>query len=56
MKSENTKKKVRTKDGFDSVAYFRSIKQKLAIKMKDMTLEEHKAFMKKVREGKVTID
>ena len=55
MKTEKDKKNARTKAGFNSVEYFRSIKEKMAEKMKDMTLEEQQAFMKKVREGNVKL-
>ena len=48
MKSEKVK-------SFDSVTFFRSIKEKLAIEMEGMTLTEKKEFMKKIREGKVKI-
>lgn len=40
---------------FDTVAFFRAIKEKLAAKMEGMTLAEKKAFMQKVREGKIKI-
>lgn len=40
---------------FDTVKYFRLIKEKLAEKMVDMTLEEQKIFLKQVREGKIKI-
>jgi hypothetical protein len=40
---------------FDSVSFFRSIKEKLAEKMEGMTLPQKKAFMQKVREGKIKI-
>ena len=33
---------------FDTVKYFRSIKEKLAEKMVDMTLEEQKIFLKQI--------
>lgn len=56
MKREKAKKYTRTPEGFNSVEYFRSIKQKLAERMKDMTLKEQKAFMKKVREGEIKLD
>ena len=56
MKTEKEKKNTRTKAGFNSVEYFRSIKEKMAEKMKGMTLEEQQEFMKKVREGKVKLD
>lgn len=41
---------------FDSVAYFKAIKEKLAAKMEGMTLIEKKAFMKDVREGKIILN
>jgi hypothetical protein len=44
----------KTKD-FDSVAFFRSIKEKLAKKMEGMNLVQKREFMQQVREGKVTI-
>jgi hypothetical protein len=40
---------------FDTVAFFRGIKEKLAAKMEGMTLAEKKAFMQQVREGKIKI-
>ncbi len=48
MKATNNKK-------FDTVKFFRLIKEKLAEKMADMTLEEQKVFLKQVREGKIKI-
>jgi len=45
----------KTKKAFDSVAFFRAIKEKLAAKMEGMTLPEKKKFMKQVREGKIKI-
>jgi len=48
MKTMNEKK-------FDTVKYFRLIKEKLAEKMVDMTLEEQKIFLKQIREGKIKI-
>ncbi|MBN2683214.1 MAG: hypothetical protein JXR58_11950 [Bacteroidales bacterium] len=48
MKTKNKKK-------FDTVNFFRLIKEKLAEKMSDMTLEEQREFLKKVREGKIKI-
>ena len=35
---------------FDSVAFFRGIKEKMAKMMEGMTLAEKKEFMKKIRE------
>ena len=40
---------------FDSVAFFRAIKEKLASQMSGMTLTQQKVFMQKVREGKIKI-
>jgi len=39
--------KTKTKKKFDSVAFFKVIKEKLASKMAGMTLEEQKEFMQK---------
>jgi hypothetical protein len=47
--------KTNTVKSFDTVAFFRGIKEKLAEKMQGMTLEQQKEFMKMVREGKVKI-
>jgi len=55
MKTETRNKKTRNKEGFNSVEFFREIKRKLAERMTNMTLEEQKDFLKKVREGKITI-
>lgn len=46
---------MRTKKSFDTIAFFRAIKEKLAAKMEGMTLPEKKKFMKQVREGKIKI-
>lgn len=48
-------KKTKQKE-FDSVAYFRAIKEKLAAMSEGMTLAEQKIFMKKVREGKIVLE
>lgn len=48
MKNKETKK-------FDSVAFFREIKEKLAKKMAGMNLLQKREFMQKVREGKIII-
>lgn len=40
---------------FDSVAFFRAIKEKLSKKMEGMTLVQKREFMLKVREGKIKI-
>ena len=47
--------KTKTKNAFDSVAFFRAIKEKLAAKMAGMTLKQKQAFMQKVIEGKATL-
>jgi len=47
----NTKQK----KTFDSVSFFRAIKEKLAAKMAGMTLEQQQDFMRQVREGKIKI-
>ncbi|MDX2048720.1 MAG: hypothetical protein SFU87_18175 [Chitinophagaceae bacterium] len=40
---------------FDSVAYFRAIKEKMAKMMEGMTLAQKKEFMKQIREGKIKV-
>ena len=40
---------------FDTVKFFRSIKEKLAERMIKMTFEEQKDFLRQVREGKIKI-
>jgi hypothetical protein len=47
--------KAKKEKTFDSVAFFRTIKEKLAEKMAGMTLQEQHDFMRKVREGKIKI-
>ena len=44
-----------TEKKFDTVKFFRSIKTKLAERMADMTIDEQKEFLQKVREGKINI-
>ncbi len=48
MKNKETKT-------FDSVTFFRSIKEKLAKRMEGMTLLQKKEFMQQVRDGKIKI-
>jgi hypothetical protein len=43
------------KKKFDTVIFFRSIKEKLAEKMANMSFEEQREFLRKVREGKIKI-
>ena len=47
--------KTKTEKTFDTVAFFRAIKEKLAAKMEGMSLPERKAFMQQVRDGKIKI-
>jgi hypothetical protein len=47
--------KTKTEKSFDTVNFFRAIKEKLAEKMQGMTLEQQKEFMNRVREGKIKI-
>ena len=47
--------KTKIEKKFDTVDFFRAIKEKLALKMTGMTLEEQKVFMQNVRDGKIEI-
>ena len=47
--------KTMTEKKFDTVNFFREIKEKLAARMADMTIEEQHEFLKQVREGKIKI-
>lgn len=40
---------------FDSVNFFRAIKEKLAERMVNMSLEEQKEFLRKVKDGEIKI-
>ena len=44
-----------TEKKFDTVKFFRKVKEKLAIKMEGMTWQEKKEFMKQVRNGQIKI-
>lgn len=44
-----------TEKKFDTVKFFRSIKEKLATRMANMTFEEQREFLKQIREGKIKI-
>ncbi|MFM2048959.1 MAG: hypothetical protein RI955_1507 [Bacteroidota bacterium] len=46
---------MKNKKTFDTVAFFKAIKEKLALRMASMTLTEQKEFMQQVREGKIKI-
>jgi hypothetical protein len=47
--------KTKINNKFNSVDYFRKIKEKLAELMDGMTLKQQQDFMKKVRDGKIKI-
>ena len=47
--------KTKTEKTFDTVKFFRQIKEKLAEKLSVMTLEEQKEFLRKVRDGEIKI-
>jgi hypothetical protein len=47
--------KTLTEKKFDAVQFFRLIKEKLAKRMADMSLEEQREFLKQVREEKIKI-
>jgi hypothetical protein len=47
--------KTMTDKKFDTVKFFRQIKEKLAEKLSTMTLEEQKEFLRKVRAGEIKI-
>jgi hypothetical protein len=47
--------KTKTEKTFDTVAFFRAIKEKLASKMAGMTLQEQKEFMQQVRKRKIKL-
>ena len=40
---------------FDSVTFFRVIKEKMAKMMEGMTLAQKKEFMRQIREGKIKV-
>lgn len=40
---------------FDSVAFFRAVKEKMAKMMEGMTLAQKKEFMQQIREGKIKV-
>lgn len=39
----------------DAVLFFRKIKQKISKQMKGMTLVEKQVFLRKIKEGKITL-
>jgi hypothetical protein len=44
-----------SKKSFDTVKYFRQIKEKLGEKLSSMTLEEQKEYLRKIREGEIKL-
>jgi hypothetical protein len=48
--------KTMTKNKFDTIAFFRAIKEKFAAKMENMTLQEQKEFLRKIRQGEIIMD
>ncbi len=44
-----------TEKKFDTVKFFRNVKEKLAKRMEGMTLQQKKEFMQQIRESKIKI-
>ena len=47
--------KAKIEKKFDTVQFFRSIKEKLGTRMANMTFAEQREFLKQVREGEIKI-
>ena len=47
--------KIKEAKTFDSVSFFRAIKEKMAMMMDGMTLAQKKEFMLQIREGKIKV-
>jgi hypothetical protein len=47
--------KQQVKKEFDTVAFFRAVKEKIAKATEGMTLPERRAFFEKIREGKIKL-
>lgn len=47
--------KADVQEKFNTVEFFRSIKEKIAKRMENMTLKEQKEFLRKVKDGKIKI-
>ena len=47
--------KTKTKKTFDTVKYFRQIKEKIAAKLAKMSLEEQKEYLRKIRSGEIKL-
>ena len=48
-------KQVQKEKSFDTVAFFRTVKEKMAKATEKMTLEEKRNYWKLMREGKISI-
>ena len=44
-----------TEKSFDTVKFFRQIKEKIAEKLSTMTLEEQKEYLRKIRDGEIKL-
>jgi hypothetical protein len=47
--------KPKSKKGFDTVAFFRAVKEKIGRNTEGMTLEERRKFMQQLHEGKINL-
>ena len=47
---------IKKQKDFDTVAFFRAIKEKMAKATENMTLEEKRNYWKMTREGKIKLD
>jgi hypothetical protein len=47
---------IKKQKDFDTVAFFRAIKEKMAKATENMTLEEERHYWKMLRDGKIKLD
>ena len=47
--------KTMIKKSFDSIKYFRRLKEKMAEQLAQMTLEEQKEYLRKIRSGEIKL-
>jgi len=47
--------KTKTEKTFDTVKYFRQIKEKIAAQLAKMSLKEQKEFLRKIRSGEIKL-
>ena len=47
--------KTTIEEKFDTIKFFRNVKEKLAARIQGMTLQQQQEFLKQVREGKIKI-